>query len=55
MIMLSVMLLLFAGGGVAWLSQAWHPNYPRWISLFTCLVAALLLMTLFGTNAPEEI
>jgi NADH-quinone oxidoreductase subunit M len=55
MIMLSVMLLLFAGGGVAWLSQAWHPNYPRWISLFTCLVVALLLMTLFGTNAPEEI
>jgi|TARA_B110000503_G_scaffold104869_1_gene156512 NADH-quinone oxidoreductase subunit M len=55
MMMVCVMLLLFFGGVLAWLTQAWHKDYPRWISLATCLIAGLLLIPLFSAGPQQQV
>ncbi|MCJ8164337.1 NADH-quinone oxidoreductase subunit M [Pontibacter sp. E15-1] len=37
MILLWMIVLLMAGGLLAWLSKKWHPVLPRWIALFALL------------------
>ncbi|MFT2009847.1 NADH-quinone oxidoreductase subunit M [Pontibacter sp. 13R65] len=52
MILLWLIVLLLAGGLLAWIAQRWHTASPRWIALFTVLTALLLtLMLWFNTGA----
>jgi len=52
MTIIMVMLVLFFGGIVAWLAQAWNEDWPRYVSIGTCAIAGLLLLPLF-INTPE--
>ncbi len=40
MILVALIFVLFAGGCVAWLSEAWHPAWPRRVALVTIAIAA---------------
>ena len=48
MTVIQVMLLLFVGGVLAWLSERWHSNWPKWIALITCLLSGVLLLPLYS-------
>ena len=48
MTVIQVMLLLFVGGVLAWLSERWHSHWPKWIALITCLVSGVLLLPLYS-------
>jgi len=48
---IACMLTLFLGGIAAWLSQAWNRDWPKWISLFTCIITAILIVPLFSQPA----
>jgi NADH-quinone oxidoreductase subunit M len=52
MTMILVMLTLFIGGLTAWMIEGWNRDLPRWISLGSITLAALLLAPLF--QAPAE-
>jgi len=43
MILVSLILLLFAGGIAAWLAEYLNPKLPRWVALASLAVALLLL------------
>ena len=47
MTMILVMLVLFTGGLVAWMIERWNRDLPRWISIGSITLAALLLAPLF--------
>ncbi len=47
MTMILVMLTLFLGGLAAWLIEGWNKDLPRWISIGTTLIAALILVPAF--------
>ncbi len=48
MIIVLLILLLFAGGLLAWLSAQLNSNWPRWISLISLLVGLYILAGLSG-------
>ena len=37
MVLVNLILILLAGGVIAWLAERQHPLLPRWIALFTIL------------------
>lgn len=41
------MLVLFGGGILAWLSQGWDKNWPRWFAIASCIIAGFLLLPFF--------
>lgn len=47
MILLWMIVLLMAGGVLAWLSKKWHPVLPRWIALFAILADFILTLYLW--------
>lgn len=52
MILLWMIVILMAGGLLAWLSKKWHPVLPRWIALFAVLAdLAIALYLWLGTPA----
>ena len=54
MTMLLIMLVLFAGGVIAWLIEGFDRNMPRWVAMATSVLAALLLLpTFFAPLEPE--
>ncbi len=48
MILIALVSILFIGGIIAWLAEGWNKDWPRWVSLITLAVAALLLPQLFN-------
>ena len=55
MTMLLIMLVLFAGGVIAWLSEGFDRNMPRWVAVATSVLAALLLLPTFFTPLEPEL
>ncbi|WP_276497200.1 NADH-quinone oxidoreductase subunit M [Pontibacter litorisediminis] len=47
MILLWMIVILMAGGLLAWLSKKWHPELPRWIALFAVLADFILAVYLW--------
>lgn len=47
MTVIACMVILFIGGVIAWLAQAWNKDWPKWVSLFTCAIVAALIFPLF--------
>ena len=56
MILLGLILLLLAGGAVAWASERIHSDLPKWISLiiFVISTALVILIWLSGTGAQGD-
>ena len=54
MLIVAILLILFLGGLIAWRSEAWNPNWPAWISLFTLLLCGILTAFLFQLPAEEQ-
>lgn len=52
--MIYVLLILFSGGALAWLSERWQPSAPRWISVAT-LAFALLYLVVAVIRSPVEL
>ena len=52
MTMILIMLTLFIGGLAAWMIEGWNRDLPRWISIGSITLAALLLVPLF--QAPGQ-
>ncbi len=47
--MLTVLIvLLFIGGIIAWISERWHENAPRWVALITLAIHLVLLLVIWG-------
>ena len=51
MTMILLIGVLILGGIAAWLAQTWNKDWPRWISLGTCLIAGLIVLPLY-INTP---
>ncbi len=52
--MIYLLLIMFAGGGLAWLSERWHPQAPRWVSVATLGFALLYLVTAVARLPMEQ-
>ena len=50
MTMILIMLTLFIGGLAAWMIEGWNRDLPRWISIGSITLAALLLAPLFQSS-----
>ena len=48
MILLWLLLVPAAGGVLAWIAGARHPDWPRWIALFVLAIDFILALTLIG-------
>ncbi|MDZ7684560.1 MAG: proton-conducting transporter membrane subunit [Gammaproteobacteria bacterium] len=55
MLLAAIIFVLFAGGIVAWLSEAWGDRWPKWTSLVTIAVASLLLLPCIGAAPAIEV
>ncbi|MFA0812169.1 NADH-quinone oxidoreductase subunit M [Microbulbifer epialgicus] len=55
MTLLAIILILFAGGIIAWLAERYLQRGGRWISLFSLLLAALLLFNYWSFLATPEV
>ncbi len=51
--MIYLLSILFLGGGLAWLSERWHPQAPRWVALGT-VSFALLYLAVAVARLPVE-
>ncbi len=51
--MVYLLLILFLGGGLAWLSERWHPQAPRWVAL-GAVSFALLYLAVAVMRLPAE-
>lgn len=47
MLLWAIILILFTGGIVAWATESWHKDFPRWVSLISIVIAGLLTVPLF--------
>ena len=45
--LLAFILLMLAGGGLAWASERFNPKAPRWVALFVLLASGLWLLNLW--------
>lgn len=52
MILVWIIVLLMIGGLLAWISQSWHRDMPRWISLITVGLGLVLTVYLWATFRP---
>ncbi len=50
MLLIGIISVLFLGGLIAWLSEGRNKDWPKWISLITIFISALLVMPLFFTE-----
>ncbi len=50
----ALIVLLFVGGLLAWLSERWHENAPRWVSLGVLSIHFILLLVLWGQYLSEN-
>jgi NADH-quinone oxidoreductase subunit M len=50
MTVILIMLVLFVGGLAAWMIEGWNPDLPRWISIGSITLAALLVAPLFQAS-----
>ncbi|MFP6809323.1 MAG: NADH-quinone oxidoreductase subunit M [Pseudomonadales bacterium] len=48
MLLIGIIATLFIGGLAAWLSEGRNKDWPKWISLLTILLSALLVIPLFS-------
>jgi NADH-quinone oxidoreductase subunit M len=48
MLLIAIIGVLTLGGFAAWLSEGWNRDWPKWISLITIALAALLIVPLFS-------
>ena len=48
MILLAFIMILMAGGVVAWIAGAWDPSYSRWISLGALVVNFILILIMWS-------
>ncbi len=55
MTMILIMLTLFIGGLAAWMIEGWNRDLPRWISIASITLAALLLRTAIGCACRDAI
>jgi NADH-quinone oxidoreductase subunit M len=55
MTILLVIAILFAGGLLAWLVEAWDKDLPRWVSIASCVLAAIALSKLFFISPGTEL
>lgn len=55
MLLAGIVLVLFAGGIAAWLTEAWNRDWPRWVSLFTLVIAGFMTLPLFSATADLTI
>lgn len=53
MLLISIILLLFLGGLVAWLAETWNRDWPRWVSLITVIICGILTLPFFLMGANE--
>jgi NADH-quinone oxidoreductase subunit M len=51
MTVIACMMILFVGGIISWLAQEWNKDWPKWVSLFTCIIVAALICPLFFESA----
>ncbi len=50
----ALIVTLFVGGLLAWLSERWHENAPRWISLGALSINLILVLVLWGQYLSEN-
>lgn len=50
-----VIVLLVIGGAVAWLTEAWHRDWPKWVSLITIILGGIAILPLFSAGAEQVI
>ena len=55
MTMLLIIAVLFLGGVVAWLAEGYNRDLPRWITVATCLLAGLIVSSLFFVPSEHEL
>ncbi len=55
MLLVSLILTLLIGGAAAWLTEAWNRDWPKWASLFTLIVVALMTLPFFSPGPAEII
>ena len=53
MTMITIIVILFLGGLVAWVSERWHQDAPRWVSLLSCLLAGVVLIPMFFVQPTQ--
>lgn len=53
MILLALIVVLFLGGVLAWLSEALDPKFPRFVALIAVLIDLLLMLSLLGADAED--
>ena len=46
MTVIAIMVVLFLGGIIAWLSEAWNKDWPKWVAVGTCVIAGVVLLPL---------
>ena len=54
MLMLHLLIILFAGGALAWWSESLNPNAPRWISLAVLAIATIYLLSAVAAIPAEQ-
>lgn len=53
MVLVWIIVLLMIGGLLAWISQSWHRDMPRWISLITVVSGLVLTVYLWARFRPD--
>ena len=54
MLMLQLIIGLLLAGAVAWASERWHVNAPRWVSLSSLTLASLYLLGAVASIPAEQ-
>ncbi|MEX0942311.1 MAG: NADH-quinone oxidoreductase subunit M [Pseudomonadales bacterium] len=54
MLLWATILVLLAGGAIAWLAEAWNKDLPRWVSVGSIVIAGLLMVPLF-VSTPQTV
>lgn len=52
MILLWLIIVLFAGGVIAWLAEGWNKDWPRWVSLGFLGISLIIVASLFDNPLP---
>jgi NADH-quinone oxidoreductase subunit M len=56
--LIAIISVLTIGGMIAWMAERYNRDWPKWVSLFTILLASLLVIPLFsldpGSVAPGD-
>lgn len=55
MLLATIIFILFTGGVLAWLTEAWNRDWPRWVSMGSIVVAGLFTLPLLLDTADTAI